>query len=122
MEWTKDKPTAPGWYWLRGIRETPTIAEVCQGPFDDEPCVSLTGIESITAVRDMPDCEWCGPIPQPPELSGCVFNLETALTYTRRAIRSAAGIPTVIADLSTVLDNLEEVGAKIKRQNRRDSG
>jgi len=69
MRWTTEKPTEPGFYWLRGspaIEEPATIVEVFYHHhirsqvfvrfFDRECGMDVSGV----------DGEWCGPI-QPPE-------------------------------------------------------
>lgn len=63
--WTKEKPTKPGFYWLRGVREKPCVAEVCKGPLDDHFTVTLTGNEDCFPFHELPNAEWSDPIEPP---------------------------------------------------------
>ena len=68
MNWTKQKPATPGYYWLRNYRTTndlklavgPVIVKVHQTldlPFDAYFC----GNDGAFAVAEI-EGEWCGPV------------------------------------------------------------
>jgi len=80
LNWTKDKPTSPGAYWVRGFnvgekQQTPALVEVklvgdelrCnlgennQDPFNDGPS-AWSWLDDLSA-----RFEWCGPL-MPPNL------------------------------------------------------
>ena len=70
MEWTKEKPTEPGYYWLRRVGPDPTHA----GVHPVYICLNLVGDEilkthiwgDIDRTR-YADAEWAGPIRKPTE-------------------------------------------------------
>lgn len=76
MEWTKEKPTEPGWYWL--IEElkkdkNPTMARMAVHHYDGNKTqlifkrISDIGVQSLEELRGKND--WLGPIevPEPPK-------------------------------------------------------
>lgn len=62
MNWTNEKPTAPGWYWVRGAYANDIIAEAR---------INDTGaLYMDDGVQDLLQCDgvqFAGPIPQPEE-------------------------------------------------------
>ena len=63
MNWTKDKPTKPGIYWVC-CEEVVTICEVCQEGKGLE--VTYMGDETYDDLNWMKNCSWLGPL-MPPE-------------------------------------------------------
>jgi hypothetical protein len=69
LTWTKEKPTKPGWYWLRlyvsrgdlGSGYRPNIAYV-----QDDGSICFLGSESDLKIEEVLEGEWAGPI-EPPE-------------------------------------------------------
>ena len=60
LYWTKEKPTKPGWYWVK--REYLKVMESSIQQvriFDDALCISNWKIPE--------EAEWAGPIPEPLE-------------------------------------------------------
>lgn len=58
MDWTSEKPTEPGWYWLRwedGRNEPPTIARVLIGYPPGRLSVMLVGDEDELYLDRMDD-------------------------------------------------------------------
>jgi hypothetical protein len=49
---------------------------------------------------------------------GSALNIETALTYARRARTQCAGLKAPLESIDVVIEQLEEVAAKIKRQRQ----
>lgn len=80
MSWTKEHPTAPGWWWLwdRGELYAAQVRAQPRGPHPDEPvyleCL-ITGDEVAHPIdsRLLVDALWAGPIdpPTPPEEPPC---------------------------------------------------
>lgn len=63
LKWTKDKPTAPGFYWMRN-EQAVSVVEVWKGP-RGELVVLYPGDEVEKGFLEIPDAEWAGPIPEP---------------------------------------------------------
>lgn len=71
-EWTKEKPTAPGYYWLkvpsrhsdRGVRH---FANVYWGHDEDNNSCLCVGTDRGHGYVEHLDGEWAGPLPAPPE-------------------------------------------------------
>lgn len=72
MQWTLERPSKAGFYWLRnyriegdqGVSEKATIVSVYSSfgaPFD----VTFTGNDSSFGVSEMAQGEWFGPIEPP---------------------------------------------------------
>ena len=51
LEWTKEPPKVPGWYWFRNVSK-PTILHIKRVPMERRP---------------HPADEWAGPFPEPRE-------------------------------------------------------
>lgn len=71
LRWTKEKPTAPGWYWMQSKTQSATIVRV-DTDADDNLCVDgLEDFDCGQAWQDdlgtMAGAEWAGPIPEPGE-------------------------------------------------------
>lgn len=71
LEWTKEKPKAPGWYWCR-VPGMPEAEEIYQFAEDEngnlfEPAEYEDDITNLSEFN--PNCEWAGPIPPPKEQS-----------------------------------------------------
>ena len=72
MNWTKEPPSAPGWYWWRHrLNSQPEITEInfrfydakqTPGAFDHDG----TWQPFCLLGREYTDCEWSGPL-EPPE-------------------------------------------------------
>ena len=59
MKWTTDKPTEPGWYWIK----TPTgISANGYVDYFDGELIGLTRPEEFPS-----STKWAGPIEEPPE-------------------------------------------------------
>lgn len=72
---TTEKPTTPGWYWVKNLRSRLTGARVivdegvvyvdrysCSDPF----FVAISGDDCVTSMEDcLPECEWAGPLEPP---------------------------------------------------------
>lgn len=64
--WTKEKPTKPGFYWMRSFRDFhDDKAHAVQ--LDDNKCVWFIGSELDYPMSDFPNSEWSGPIEPPTE-------------------------------------------------------
>ena len=63
LKWTKDKPTAPGFYWIQN-EQAVSVVEVWRGP-RGELVVLYPGDEVEKGFLEIPDVEWAGPIPEP---------------------------------------------------------
>lgn len=66
MNWTKDKPTEPGWYWVRtsSPKREPFVAEIAhEAPHG----LFLRSGSGYGWVQWLPTHEWAGPIPPPSE-------------------------------------------------------
>lgn len=74
LEWTTDKPTEPGWYWIKNVRTAhgyeeaePCVVEVANygngypGNFN----VTVPSDECTTELRDFIAAEWAGPLEPP---------------------------------------------------------
>ena len=72
LRWTREKPTAPGWYWMQSKTQSATIVRV-DTSVDDNLCVD--GLEDFDCeawqddLGTMAGGEWAGPIPEPGERS-----------------------------------------------------
>jgi hypothetical protein len=68
MKWTKDKPTSPGWYWVRNIVVGADDYEPAKIEADLEESGRLFVDYSCDAewLDDYGDnYEWAGPMPEP---------------------------------------------------------
>lgn len=65
LTWTKERPTEPGYYWLKA--HLVTIVEVSLG-IERYPIVRFTGSKDSIPLDLMRYCEWAGPIPAPKEV------------------------------------------------------
>jgi hypothetical protein len=70
MNWTREKPTKPGWYWWK-LDNYARVVMVDTGEWDrerGEPRLIFTqpGMEMAYRVSEW-DGEWAGPIPKPGE-------------------------------------------------------
>jgi hypothetical protein len=68
MTWTIDRPTTPGWYWLKNPPDSDAVpVEVWE--FEGEFWVSYSGTESDDRLlKDVfDDVRWYGPITPPSE-------------------------------------------------------
>lgn len=68
MKWTTDKPTQPGWYWIKD-GSAARIVELEIGTFDG---VYVAWVWQVGSRAQIPlerfNCgEWAGPIPEPEE-------------------------------------------------------
>lgn len=66
LTWTRERPTVPGWWWVRsryGKRVTQTI--MCVKAWEDGRLYIYAG-----KPVERHDAEWAGPIPQPEEPRG----------------------------------------------------
>jgi hypothetical protein len=63
MDWTPDKPSTEGWFWLR-LAAHDIIVEVYDHA-DDGLMVDLGSTQKPTAYKMLEDAEWAGPIPHP---------------------------------------------------------
>ena len=62
LRWTKEKPTAPGWYWFRsGEQGFPRFIVFIKG-FSKRGLLLTSGNK-----RCYLEGEWAGPIPEPEE-------------------------------------------------------
>ena len=59
-EWAKEKPKAPGWYWVRMQPDDPFV---CQLVFDEDG-ESLVNGETFSRMED-DEYEWAGPLEPP---------------------------------------------------------
>jgi hypothetical protein len=70
--WTKEKPSKPGYYWLRnftliesygflGVDGSTTVVKVYRDAGDDDLTVALPGTEVIAPMADVRG-EWQGPL------------------------------------------------------------
>lgn len=70
MQWTKDVPTVPGWYWIRfrGPGENPEVVRILR---KGDPLVvweiGYEDCENLDDARFYQGAEWCGPLPVPTE-------------------------------------------------------
>lgn len=62
MNWTKEPPKVPGFYWITG--DPITVVEVCKNS-NGELVVFYPGSEIEDDIAYLGDCEWAGPIPEP---------------------------------------------------------
>ena len=69
MQWTKEKPTVPGWYWTvsysRSKGEIICVEVEDKWHYHDKECrqVSAPGNEWLMSTKDYE--WWCGPIETP---------------------------------------------------------
>lgn len=69
MKWTADKPTAPGKYWFRDkIMTGKQLAHVYEAEDDGESGLYAQTDMGGGWVKYLEDCEWAGPLPEPPDL------------------------------------------------------
>jgi hypothetical protein len=62
--WTKEPPTAPGWYWFRRSSGFKAVVLVSK-PFRDV-IVQMVGCNELIAMEAADiNCEWCGPLTPP---------------------------------------------------------
>lgn len=61
MVWTKEKPTVPGWYWLR--KHGTGVVEIREGLCS----VMVEGDGYSGRIEEFHDFVWAGPIPEPEE-------------------------------------------------------
>ena len=71
MIWTTEKPTAPGWYWHKGIRSNKAVV-VCVEPCGSSLGCRYAGDEILYTIPDDSDRgyhgEWSStPVPEPEE-------------------------------------------------------
>ena len=65
IRWTKDKPTAPGFYWIRnGFYDDICIVHVWRSS-QDELVVFYPGNEAEREFWEIPNAEWAGTIQEP---------------------------------------------------------
>lgn len=57
MFWTTERPTVPGWYWIRGGYRRPVEFRIVDGELVDEDGAATRFYE--------PGTEWAGPLPEP---------------------------------------------------------
>lgn len=65
MNWTKNKPTVPGWYWINGPGHCKEIVFVSRDSFG--LIIQYVGLDIIETPDQYPEDYWYGPI-TPPEL------------------------------------------------------
>ena len=65
MNWTKEKPTEPGWYWAKSGR-CPYIRLVFKSAFDEKLRVTFVDHNKSKLVDEC-DGYWMGPIEEPEE-------------------------------------------------------
>ena len=67
MNWTTDKPTETGWYWINDF-DTIEVIKVFKRPGHNYLCVYKNirhfGSPDYIPINYM-DCEWSGPIDEP---------------------------------------------------------
>ena len=62
LKYTREKPTEPGWYWVKNRTSKPKIYRVIQDPHGH----MLAFIQGITyALGEDDDMLFAGPIPEP---------------------------------------------------------
>ena len=73
MEWTTEKPSRPGWYWMQQDSEFPECVEVFMDA-DDFLCIATqeTAAHTLAQFCELMDEReheliWAGPIPEPTE-------------------------------------------------------
>jgi len=71
LTYTRERPTKPGWYWLRRLGMEPgeeTIVQVYawNAPGQEKLAVSYGGMVS-TESKIFDGAQWAGPIPEPEE-------------------------------------------------------
>jgi len=68
MKWTKEPPTKPGWYWVKGKYDRWPI-EISRNRNGDLSVNCNEGDYSIPEYKSMRRIElWSGPIPEPEEV------------------------------------------------------
>lgn len=72
MNWTRSLPSEPGWYWVR-VRPTakPEIVLLVEDPWLQMSGFRVwrlwAGQSETRWFAELPECEWCGPLPAPQE-------------------------------------------------------
>ncbi|HJT19881.1 MAG TPA: hypothetical protein VJ746_05400 [Nitrospira sp.] len=75
LSWTSEKPTQPGWYWVRNLRvpllrgkyrevERFGVVEVLRDQTGSELYVSVTGSDWMSEIVKV-EGEWAGPLEPP---------------------------------------------------------
>lgn len=68
QRWRKEKPTVPGWYWLRREGFVPEVFQLVElpGPMAELQAVYIEDghIERMLLSKMYP-CEWCSPLTPP---------------------------------------------------------
>lgn len=67
LEWTRQAPQAPGWYWCRNDISKPVIENIKKNHGNGDLYATFMGRN--LSVADGSGCEWAGPIPPPKEQS-----------------------------------------------------
>jgi hypothetical protein len=77
VNWTKEKPKTPGWYWLRanGMAATGVPIEVVEVSGECRMKLNAAGI-AVTVPCAIMAMEWAGPIPEPAEPGPALAELE----------------------------------------------
>jgi hypothetical protein len=65
LAWTSEKPTEPGWYWLKDGKEDVCPAEVLRLEANGILYVSEAHLDNLYTMACYRDALWCGPIPCP---------------------------------------------------------
>jgi len=60
MQWTRDPPTVPGWYWMREVAADVEIVWI-----DSNMMVWVQGVDDNEPVSEHAGVEWCGPLTPP---------------------------------------------------------
>lgn len=65
MKWTSEKPTKPGYYWLRGADADAQLVRVYRARLSG--AMRVESIEGWNDVVDDISCQWAGPLEEPQE-------------------------------------------------------